>query len=84
MRGEVLHDAFDAELLRALLKLAEEGRGEYDDDLTQRLAAEGIARAMGAGHVESMGPTEGATRAEWSQGLLRAAHDRLREAAPQL
>ncbi|MFJ5836615.1 hypothetical protein ACIQGO_07550 [Streptomyces shenzhenensis] len=45
--GEILHDAFDAELLRTLLKLAEEGRGEYDDDLVQRLAVEAIARALG-------------------------------------
>ncbi|MEU9245478.1 hypothetical protein [Streptomyces sp. NPDC048385] len=81
--GEVLHDAFDAELLRALLKLAEEGRGEYDDDLIRPLAVEAIARALGAGHAESMRPPEGVTRAEWSQGLLRAAHDRLHEAEPQ-
>ncbi|MEU9457117.1 hypothetical protein [Streptomyces sp. NPDC048277] len=57
--GEFLRDAFDAELLRALLKLAEEGRGEYDDDLMQRLAVEAIARALGAGQAESMGPPEG-------------------------
>ncbi|MFJ8489004.1 hypothetical protein ACIRBZ_11645 [Streptomyces sp. NPDC094038] len=82
--GEVLRDAFDAELLRALLKLAEEGRGEYDDDLMQRLAVEAIARALGGGHAESLGPPEGVTRAQWSQSLLRAARDRLHEAAPQL
>ncbi|MCS0605308.1 hypothetical protein NX794_29475 [Streptomyces sp. LP11] len=81
--GEILHDAFDAGLLRALLKLAQEGRGEYDDDLVRRLAVEAIARALGAGHAESMGPPEGVTRAEWSRGLMRAAHDRLHEAAPQ-
>ncbi|MFI5800056.1 hypothetical protein [Streptomyces sp. NPDC051677] len=81
--GEILHDGFDAELLRTLLKLAEEGRGEYDDDLVQRLAGEAIARALGASHAESMRPPEGATRAEWSQGLLRAAHDRLHDAARQ-
>ncbi|MFK0153274.1 hypothetical protein ACIQVK_14550 [Streptomyces sp. NPDC090493] len=82
--GEVLHDAFDAELLRTLLKLAEEGRGEYDDDLMQRLAVEAIARALGASQAESMGPPEGVTRAEWSQSLLRAARDRLHEAVPQV
>ncbi|WP_073951243.1 hypothetical protein [Streptomyces kebangsaanensis] len=81
--GQILHDGFDAELLRALLKLAEEGRGEYDDDLMQRLAVEAIARGLGAGHAESTRPPEGVTRAEWSQGLLRAARDRLHEAARQ-
>ncbi|MGW0992081.1 hypothetical protein ACWD5V_01950 [Streptomyces sp. NPDC002523] len=81
--GAILHDGFDVELLRALLKLAEEGRGEYDDDLMQRLAVEAIARGLGAGHAESMRPPDGVTRAEWSQGLLRAAHDRLSEAAGQ-
>ncbi|MEU2420156.1 hypothetical protein ABZ619_03685 [Streptomyces sp. NPDC007851] len=80
----VPRDAFDAELLRALLQLAEEGRGEYDDDLMQRLAVEAIARALGAGHAESLGPPAGVTRAEWSQGLLRAVRERLHDAAPQL
>ncbi|MEU2338636.1 hypothetical protein ABZ770_04125 [Streptomyces sp. NPDC006654] len=42
------------------------------------------AIATRIGMRESMGRTEGATRAEWAQGLLRAARDRLREAAPQL
>lgn len=81
--GEILHDGFDAELLHALLKLAEEGRGEYGDDLMQRLAVEAIARALGASHAESMRPPEGVTRAEWSQGLLSAARDRLHDAARQ-
>ncbi|WP_416980829.1 hypothetical protein [Streptomyces sp. T028] len=81
--GEILHDGFDADLLRALLKLAEEGRGEYDDELMQRFAVEAIARALGATHAESMRRPEGVTRAEWSQGLLRAARDRLHEATRQ-
>ncbi|MER6617848.1 hypothetical protein [Streptomyces xantholiticus] len=80
--GEILHGTFDTELLRTLLKLAEEGRGEYDDDLMKRLAVEAIARALGASH-ESMRPPEGVTRSEWSQGLLRAARDRLHEAPRQ-
>ncbi|MEV6474114.1 MULTISPECIES: hypothetical protein [Streptomyces] len=80
--GAILHDGFDAELLRALLRLAEEGRGEYDDDLMRRIAVEAIARALGAGRNETR-PPEGVTRAEWAQGLLRAARDRLHEAARQ-
>ncbi|MFF1913513.1 hypothetical protein ACFVYE_18160 [Streptomyces sp. NPDC058239] len=79
--GEILHDGFQAELLHALLKLGEEGRGEYDDDLMQRISVEAIARALGFSHAESMRPPEGVTRSEWSQGLLRAARDRLNEAA---
>ncbi|MET8692225.1 hypothetical protein [Streptomyces bauhiniae] len=82
--GETLHDGFDAELLRALLKIAQEGRGEYNDDLMQRLAVEAIARALGASHAESMRPPEGVKRVEWSQGWMRAAHDRLHEVAPEL
>ncbi|AWW43014.1 hypothetical protein [Streptomyces cadmiisoli] len=78
--GEILHDGFDAELLRALLHLAEEGRGECADDLMQRIAVEAIARALGASHAESMKPPEGVRRVEWSRGLLRAAHDRLHAA----
>ncbi|WP_406353191.1 hypothetical protein OHB56_12230 [Streptomyces sp. NBC_01635] len=81
--GEILHDGFDAELLRALLKLAEERRGEYNDDLMQCFAVAAIARALGAGHAESTRLPEGVTRAEWSQDLLRAARDRLHEAARQ-
>lgn len=76
-----MRDAFDAEILRVLLRLAEEGRGEYGDELMQRLAVEAIARALGATHAESMRPPEGVTRAAWSQGVLRAAHDRLDKAA---
>ncbi|WP_332880799.1 hypothetical protein [Streptomyces sp. NBC_00564] len=75
--GEILHDGFDADLLRALLKLAEQGRGVYGDDLMQRLAVEAIARSLGAGHTESMRPPEGVTRSESAQGLLRVARDRL-------
>ncbi|MFD6325789.1 hypothetical protein ACFWOL_23610 [Streptomyces sp. NPDC058442] len=82
--GAILHDEFDAELLRALLKLAEEGRGEYNDDLMQRFTVEAIARGLGAGHAELTRLPEGVTRAEWSRGLLRAARDRLHEAARQL
>lgn len=52
--GEILHDGFDTELLGALLKLAEDGRGEYGDDLMQRLGVEALARALGASHAESM------------------------------
>lgn len=32
--GEILHDGFDAELLRTLLKLSQEGRGEYGERTT--------------------------------------------------
>jgi hypothetical protein len=81
--GEILHDGFDADLLTALLALAEEGRGEYDDELMQRFAVEAIARALGAGHAESMRPPEGVPRADWSEDLLRAARERLDEAARQ-
>ncbi|MFI2511304.1 hypothetical protein [Streptomyces sp. NPDC018972] len=81
--GEILHDRFDVELLRTLLKLAEEGRGEYDDEIMQRLAVETIARALGATHAESMRPPEDVARATWSEGLLQAARDRLNEAARQ-
>lgn len=81
--GAILHDGFDAELLRALLKLAEEGRGEYNDDLMQGFAVEAIARGLGAGHAELTRLPEGVTRAGWSQGVLRAARDRLHEAARQ-
>jgi hypothetical protein len=81
--GAILHDGFDAELLRALLRLAEEGRGEYDDDHMRRIAVEAIARALGASHAELTRLPEGVTRAEWSQGLLRAARARLHEAARQ-
>lgn len=81
--GEILHDGFDADLLRALLKLAEEGRGQYNDELMQGFAVEAIARALGATHAESMRPPEGVTRATWAEGLLRAARDRLNEAAPR-
>ncbi|MCT7351203.1 hypothetical protein N4P33_03335 [Streptomyces sp. 15-116A] len=77
--GEVLHDGFDAELLRTLLRLAEEGRGEYDDDLMRRFAVEAIARALGASYAQSLRPPEGVTRSEWSQGVLGAARDRLHE-----
>ncbi|MFD5759870.1 hypothetical protein ACFWAN_30810 [Streptomyces mirabilis] len=81
--GQILHDGFDAELLRALLRLAEEGRGEYNDDHMRRIAVEAIARALGASYAELTRLPEGVTRAEWSQGLLRAARDRLHEAARQ-
>ncbi|MFF2999452.1 hypothetical protein ACFVTC_33630 [Streptomyces sp. NPDC057950] len=81
--GEILHDGFDAELLHTLLKLAEEGRGKYNDHLMQRVAVEAIARALGASLAESMRLPEGVTHAQWSQDLLAAAHDRLREAARQ-
>lgn len=81
--GEILHDGFDADLLRALLKLAEEGRGEYNDELMQGFAVEPIARALGATHAESIRPPEGVTRAAWSEGLRHAARDRLNEAARQ-
>ncbi|KPI22811.1 hypothetical protein ACGFZJ_42090 [Streptomyces sp. NPDC048253] len=81
--GEILHDGFDAELLQALLTLAEEGRGKYDDDLMQRMAVEAIARALGASLAESMNPPKGVTRTKWSQDLLKAAHERLNEAARQ-
>ncbi|MEU2742804.1 hypothetical protein ABZ656_47970 [Streptomyces sp. NPDC007095] len=81
--GQILHDGFDAELLHALLRLAEEGRGEYDDDHMRRFAVEAIARALGASHAELTRLPEGVTYAEWSQGLLRAARDRLHEAARQ-
>ncbi|WP_105971875.1 hypothetical protein [Streptomyces geranii] len=81
--GEILHDGFDAGLLHTPLKLAEEGRGECNDDLMQRFAVEAIARALGASHAESMRPPEGVTRSEWSQGLLRAARERLHEVARQ-
>lgn len=78
--GAILRDGFDVELLRALLKLAEEGRGEYNDDLMQGLAVEAIARALGASHAELTRLPEGVTRAEWPQGVLRAARNRLHEA----
>ncbi|MFF3940382.1 hypothetical protein [Streptomyces phaeofaciens] len=81
--GDILHDGFDAELLHALLKLAEEGRGKYNDDLMQRIAIEAIARALGASLAESISPPKGVTRTTWSQGLLAAAHDRLHQAAHQ-
>ncbi|MGW6796641.1 hypothetical protein [Streptomyces chartreusis] len=81
--GETLYDGFDADLLRALVKLAEEGRGEYDDELMQRFAVEALARALGATHSESMRPPESVTRAAWSNRLLRAARERLNEAARQ-
>ncbi|MFJ4695557.1 hypothetical protein [Streptomyces sp. NPDC088766] len=81
--GEILHDGFDAELLRALLRLAEEGRGEYDDELVRRLAVEAIARALGATHAESTRPPEGVDRSVWAEGLLRTARNRLDEAARQ-
>lgn len=77
--GEILHDGFDAELLRALLKIAEED----DDDLMRRFAVEAIARALGASHAEARIRPGGVTRAQWSQGLVKAAHDRLHEAARQ-
>ncbi|MFE7331969.1 hypothetical protein ACFU8W_45255 [Streptomyces sp. NPDC057565] len=82
--GAILRDGFDAEFLRALLKLAEEGRGEYNDDLMQGLAVEAIARALGASYAELTRLPEGVTRAEWSQGVLRAARNRLHEAGHQL
>ncbi|MFB7248921.1 hypothetical protein CW362_31535 [Streptomyces populi] len=79
--GEILHDGFDAELLHSLLNLAEEGRGEYDDDLMQRLAVEAIARALGLSQAESMKPPANMTRLEWSRRLLRTARDRLESAS---
>ncbi|MFF1967084.1 hypothetical protein ACFVW5_26345 [Streptomyces sp. NPDC058232] len=81
--GEILHDGFDAELLSSLLKLAEEGRGEYNDEIMQGFAVEAIARALGASYAELTTLPEGVTRAEWSQGVLRAARERLHEAARQ-
>ncbi|MFF1446247.1 hypothetical protein [Streptomyces sp. NPDC058295] len=82
--GEILHDGFDAELLRVLLQLAEEGRGEYNDDLMQGFAVEALARALGASRAEVSRLPEGVTRAQWSQGLLKSARDRLYEAGHQL
>lgn len=81
--GEILRDGFDADLLRALLKLAEEGRDEYNDELIKGFALEAIARALGATHAETVRLPTGVSYAVWSQGLLRAAHDRLDEAARQ-
>ncbi|MDT0484529.1 hypothetical protein [Streptomyces doebereineriae] len=81
--GEILHDEFNADLLKALVKIAEEGRGEYNDELMQGFAVEAIARALGASHAESMKPPEGVARSTWSEGLLQAARERLREAARQ-
>ncbi|MFB6783264.1 hypothetical protein ACFCX0_39530 [Streptomyces sp. NPDC056352] len=81
--GWILRDGFDAELLSVLLKLAEEGRGEYNDDIMQAFAVEAIVRALGASHAKLTRLPEGVTRAEWSQGVLRAARDRLHEAAHQ-
>ncbi|MFF3312813.1 hypothetical protein [Streptomyces sp. NPDC002952] len=81
--GAILHDGFDTELLGTLLKLAEEGRGECNDDLVQRLAVEALARALGASHAELTRLPEGVTRAQWSQSLRSAARQKLQEAAPQ-
>ncbi|MEE4490158.1 hypothetical protein [Streptomyces sp. BE230] len=75
--GAILRDGFDAGLLGPLLRIAEEGRGEYDDDLIRRIAVEAIARALGAGDAESFGPPKGVTRSKWSQGLLDTARGRL-------
>ncbi|WP_329277032.1 hypothetical protein [Streptomyces sp. NBC_01451] len=65
------------EYLRQLITRAKDGA------IPQREVKE-IARALGAGRGESMGPPEGVTRAEWSEGLLKAARGRLCEAACQL